>query len=341
MPIHHSLFNPSIYQGRLEPYENDLASYYYQYIKAYRNQPICLIGLACDQGVNRNQGRIGAKHAPDIIKSAFGKVPILWQIQQKYPQLDNKLDNLIGDFGNIICDDDNIIQDNILENTQNNYAKAICQIINNQSLPIAIGGGHEIAFGSFMGVYHAVNGQNKSKHNQKIGIINLDAHFDLRADKYATSGTPFRQIHEFLTKQGDDFYYLPIGISAFANTAALFQKADELNVNIISENDCYRLSFDEIKNKIDEFIHQVDCIYLTLDLDVLQANFMPAVSAVNAKGLSLDFIEQCISHIIQSQKVKLIDIAEFNPQFDIDGRGAKVAGRLVAWIVACLLNKNQ
>lgn len=323
-------FNQHIYQGRQEPYENHLARYYYQHIHEYHNQPICLIGFACDQGVNRNQGRIGAKHAPDIIKSAFAKLPIPWQLQRSL----QGLDSLIGDKGNVVCEDDNTITDGVLEMSQSEYAKQISTIINNNSLPIAIGGGHEIAFGSFMGLYDALN------FNQKIGIINLDAHFDLRHDKYATSGTPFRQIAEFLKQNDQDFYYMPIGISDFGNTAALFEKAKNLGVTVISEHECHHLDFCEIQNSIDEFIKKVDVIYLTLDLDVLQAGFMPAVSAVNSHGLSLDFVEKCLAHIIKSGKVKLIDMAEFNPNYDIDGRGAKVAGRLVAAMIWHILSTN-
>ncbi|MDO4435274.1 MAG: formimidoylglutamase [Cardiobacteriaceae bacterium] len=324
-------FNPSLYQGRIEPYENSLAQYYYQHIKDYTNQAICLIGFACDQGVNRNQGRIGAKNSPDVIKSTFAKLPIAWRLQKSFKDLDN----LIGDKGNIICDDDNKIQDGILEIAQDNYAKEITTIIQNNSLPIAIGGGHEIAFSSFIGLYNSLS------NTQNIGIINLDAHFDLRSDQYATSGTPFLQIANLLQNNDEPFYYLPIGISEFGNTASLFEKAKNLGVHFISEDDCYHLPFDIIKKQIDAFIYQVDCIYLTLDLDCLQSAFMPAVSAVNSKGLSLDFVENTLSHIIKSGKVKMIDIAEFNPNYDINGQGAKVAARLLAGIIQTYLLQGK
>ena len=61
-----------------------------------------------------------------------------------------------------------------------------------------------------------------------IGIINLDAHFDLRQDQYATSGTPFRQIAEHLDIKEQPFHYLCIGISQFSNTASLYEQAFDL-----------------------------------------------------------------------------------------------------------------
>lgn len=332
MTTTHTNFNPAIYQGRAEPYEDALACYYYQHIQAYNHQPICLLGFACDQGVNRNQGRIGAKHAPDVLKSSLGKLPIAWQVQQKYPNLSN----LIGDMGNIVCHDDDNIQENLLEDAQNHYAQAIRQIITNHSLPIAIGGGHEIAFASLMGLYHSLSDRPHTQ-NQRIGIINLDAHFDLRSDKYATSGTPFWQIAQFLQKHAQPFHYLTIGINPFANTASLFAKAQHLGVQIIDEHACHQLPLDDIWHQINGFIDDIDVIYLSLDLDVLPASVMPAVSAINSCGLSLDFVEKCLHHIIQSGKVQLIDVAEFNPNYDIDGRGAKVAGRILAGMIQTVL----
>ena len=40
-----------------------------------QKKSIALLGYACDAGVHRNQGRVGAVDGPDAIKSSFGKMP--------------------------------------------------------------------------------------------------------------------------------------------------------------------------------------------------------------------------------------------------------------------------
>ena len=40
-----------------------------------QKKSIALLGYACDAGVRRNQGRIGAAEGPDSIKNSFGKMP--------------------------------------------------------------------------------------------------------------------------------------------------------------------------------------------------------------------------------------------------------------------------
>lgn len=326
-------FDSSIYQGRLEPFENERARYWYQHIAPFGGQSVALVGFGCDQGVQRNQGRIGAKHAPDVIKAAFGKLSIGYDLQAAQ----------IGDAGNVLCVDNDAIGENLLENAQAAFSEKIASLVAQQVVPIGIGGGHEIAWASFKGLYdglQVLEKQGKISKNARIGIINLDAHFDLRSDKYATSGTPFLQIAQFLQEQQQPFDYLTIGISEFANTASLFEKAENLGVQIVSESECLRLDFGAIEQRIQAFIDSVDAVYVTLDLDVLQAGFMPAVSAVNASGLSMDFVMRCLQSIIATGKVRLCDMAEFNPKFDIDGRGAKVAGRLLALMAGALYKQT-
>lgn len=348
-------FNPNLYTGRDEPFE-PLAQYWYQHISEFTYQKIALLGFVCDQGVNRNLGRIGAKHAPDAIKTALGKLPISLDLVEQ-----GDLSTLVGDLGNVICDDNDKITKDSLEQTQQLYSEQVAEVVAKDTLVVGLGGGHEIAWGSFLGLYQGLQNQilsNQILSNQKlqsqtlqsqalqqqeqqnhqksvtampkIGIINFDAHFDLRQDKYATSGTPFRQIAEFLSQKNEPFYYLTIGISQFSNTAALFHRAKTLGVSVITDDDCYRLPFMAICQQITDFIHCVDVLYLTLDMDCLSGAIMPAVSAPAAKGLSLDFVERCFEVILASNKVKIIDIAETNPVYDSDGRGLKVVARLLA-----------
>ena len=89
---------------------------------------IGIIGYVCDEGVKRNQGRIGARKGPKSVRNQLGKLPI---------HFENKN---ITDFGDIVCIDEN------LEDCQKALSKIISKLITNKVLPIAIGGGHDIAF---------------------------------------------------------------------------------------------------------------------------------------------------------------------------------------------------
>jgi formiminoglutamase len=88
----------------------------------------------------------------------------------------------------------------------------------------------------------------------------------------------------------------------------------------------------ETRAQLAEFVASVDRIHLSIDLDVLPAAVAPGVSAPAARGVSLEVVECLIGDLLVSGKLMLADIAEYNPNFDIDQRTARVAARLVAYL---------
>ena len=339
--VSHTAADMNRWTGRAEPFETTRACYWYQLAQPYEfddaipkaGQHIGLVGFACDQGVRRNQGRVGARAAPPLIRQAFAALPVIAELQQRF---DNQLPTLLGDAGDIHCHDNDDFAANTLEQAQVNYAAKVSQIIMQGGLPIGLGGGHAIAYGSFLGLWQALQQKNatKDKDSQpRIGIINFDAHLDIRQSNVATSGTPFRQIAEHLNEQGQPFNYCCIGVSRFSNTAALFDRAEQLGVHIISDEDCTNKKWKKIATQITSFIDNVDIVYLTIDMDCLPSSVVPGVSAPAAYGIELSFVERAVKLILSSSKVKVADIAEINPTFDIDSRSCKVAARLLATII--------
>ena len=352
--VSHTAADMSRWIGRAEPFESARARYWYQIAQPYafdstsqqNGQRIGLVGFACDQGVRRNQGRVGARAAPPLIRQAFAALPVIAELQQRY---EGQLPTLLGDAGDIHCHDNDDFAERTLEQAQVKYADKISDIIQQSGLPIGLGGGHAIAYGSFLGLWQALSSETDQPTNDvsnvknyfendastipTIGVINFDAHLDIRQSDVATSGTPFRQIAEHLDKQGQPFHYCCIGVSRFSNTAALFDRAEQLGVHIISDEDCTNKKWKKIAAQIASFIDSVDIVYLTIDMDCLPSSVVPGVSAPAAYGIELSFVERAVKRIMASGKVKMADIAEINPTFDIDGRSCKVAARLLATII--------
>ena len=318
--ISHTSADMTQWTGRAEPFETTRARYWYQLSLPYEDQNIGLIGFACDQGVRRNQGRVGAR--------------VIAELQQRF---DSQLSTLLGDAGDIHCDDNDGLAESTLEQAQIKYADAVSTIVKQGGLPIGLGGGHAIAYGSFLGLWQALENTSDTAISTNtaptIGIINFDAHLDIRQSDVATSGTPFRQIAEHLDAHGQPFHYCCIGVSRFSNTAALFDRAEQLGVHVISDEDCHYQPWDTLAQRVKNFVDQVDIVYLTIDMDCLPASVVPGVSAPAAYGIELGFVERIVKTIMASGKVKTVDIAEINPTFDVDSRSCKVAARLLATIV--------
>lgn len=329
-PISHTPADMTQWTGRAEPFETARARYWYQLAQPYEAQYIGLVGFACDQGVRRNQGRVGARAAPPLIRRAFAALPVIAELQQRF---DDQLPSLLGDAGNIHCHDNDGLAERLLEQAQIKYADAVRTIIKQGGLPIGLGGGHAIAYGSFLGLWQALENTSETNATPTIGIINFDAHLDIRQSDVATSGTPFRQIAEYLDAHDQPFHYCCVGVSRFSNTAALFDRAEQLGVQVISDEDCHYQPWDTLAEQVKSFIDQVDIVYLTIDMDCLPSSVVPGVSAPAAFGIELGFVERMVKLIVSSGRVKMVDIAEINPTFDVDSRSCKVAARLLATII--------
>lgn len=267
-----------------------------------------LIGYACEEGVRRNLGRIGAVNGPNSVRERLGKVAYHTQ-------------KTIADVGTIYC------VDHYLEECQQALSEIVAKLIQQQTLPIAIGGGHDIAYANFKGVYSAV----KHLKKQQIGIVNFDAHFDLRPiETQANSGTPFNQIINELKQENKTVNYLPIGIQHQANTKELFEIAKQNKVHYI---DSFHCEFNQIKSQLDAFINQNDYIYITIDMDGFSSAYAPGVSAPSPLGFTPNFVIKTLQHLLKSKKVISCDIAELNPVYDVDSQTANLASRLVDFIV--------
>ncbi|MGC8481725.1 MAG: arginase family protein, partial [Acidimicrobiales bacterium] len=183
----------------------------------------------------------------------------------------------------------------------------------------------EVAYGSWAGLARSYDQAQEGEMHPIIGVINLDAHFDLRRAPVATSGTPFRQIASETISAGRPFRYLCLGVSEFANTQALFHTARSLDSTWVLDRE---LQYG-VPAMLGRFLRSCDQIHLSLDLDVLPAGSMPAVSAPAPLGVPVSVIEEIIEVVRLSGKLAVADIAEFNPAFDPTGNGSRLAARLL------------
>ena len=258
-----------------------------------------ILGYAVDEGVRRNQGRIGASMGPNAFRNSFAKLS------------DHISKNInLYDVGTLICEKAD------LEQTQEELSDSVYKLLKKGVTPLVIGGGHDIAYGHYKGIQRA-------NPDKKIGIINFDAHLDLRPFETGShSGSPFNQIN-----------YLCVGFRKESNPPSLLKRAEELKVKIIDRSISNLQHIDQVTQSIDSYLNSLDIIYITIDLDGFADTYAPGVSAASPHGFNVDFALACLKHIVSSKKVISVDIAELNPSYDIDSRTSKLAAGLAYHII--------
>jgi formiminoglutamase len=267
---------------------------------------VVLIGFAVDEGVRRNQGRTGAASGPAALRQALANLPA-------------PANTALWDAGTLHC------EAQALEAAQAELSATVAQVRAQGGLPLVMGGGHEIAWGTFGGLVA------QGRMPGRLLVLNLDAHFDLRHAAAPNSGTPFAQMHAWCESQGQGFHYTVLGISRFANTPSLFDRARDTGTRWCLD-EALQTSEDWAQAQADlaRDLQACDAVYLTICLDVLSAAVAPGVSAPAALGVPLAFIEAVIEQVKASGKLIAADMAELNPSFDRDGQTARVGARLLA-----------
>lgn len=273
---------------------------------------LVFLAFATDEGVRRNQGRVGAAQGHQSIAQVIANFPVHF----------DDVDLFHG--GVILCEDAN------LESAQAEMASYVEKILAAGCAPIVLGGGHEITYAHYLGIH---NFCTKKSPSTKIGIINVDAHFDIRPiDKNigATSGTSIWQIATEAQQNNHEFYCLALGIQKYGNTKLLFNEAEKFGVQYILGDQFHYDEKRNIADKIAKFIDSVDHVYLTICMDAFAAAYAPGVSATSYNGIVPDNVFMtAFDQIIKSKKFIAIDFAELNPKFDIDLRTAKLAASMI------------
>jgi len=284
-------------------------------------QPV-LIGFPQDEGVRRNGGRPGAAEAPGTIRHWLYRLTP-WDAQRG---LDLAALELI-DLGDVRCEGS-------LEQTQAALGEVVAFALENGAIPVVLGGGHETAYGHFLG--HV-------RFGQPVGIINMDAHLDVRPtlSGLGHSGSPFRQAMEHANWPLPGDRYVCLGAQPFAVSR---QHADWVRARggVIRWRSEVQGRLLEHFQRQSERLGQLGCrIHVSLDADVVASAEVPGVSAPNPLGLSAAEVCACLLAAGASPLVAGLDVVEINPGLDRDGLSARWAATAVWHFLAGVASRGK
>lgn len=274
---------------------------------------VVLMGFPQDEGVERNSGRTGAHSSPDLIRRFLGKfrAPLVFDSAAPYPVR-------IKDIGNLRCEGKD------LESTQHFLGESVSMVLCSGALPIILGGGHETAFGHFLG--YALAGR-------QVSILNVDAHFDVRplCSGKGHSGSPFRQAAEHSSGKLIPHGYACIGIQETVNPRHALEYIRSHKFNFVPLERA--IDSEQLGSFLDAFFENsisagADTM-LTIDLDSIKQADAPGVSAPCPIGFTSEQAVAVVRSIVM-RGVTSVDIVEYNPQYDLDDRPT---ARLAAYII--------
>ncbi|HEV2080252.1 MAG TPA: arginase family protein [Allosphingosinicella sp.] len=166
----------------------------------------------------------------------------------------------------------------------------------------------------------------------KVGLITLDAHFDLRdTDEGPRNGNPVRCLLEDGLPGRN---VCQIGLVPFANSPKMHATADEEGIGVYTIADVKRRGVVSVLDEALARISQVEAIMIDFDIDVIERSQCPGAPGARPGGMPVDMFFGAARYLARQPKVKLVDLTEFDPGLDVSDITALTAARWVCEILA-------
>ena len=193
-------------------------------------------------------------------------------------------------------------------------------------MPVAIGGEHTVTFGIAKGLGAKAG---------KTAIISFDAHLDLRCEFLGLdlSHTTFMQL---ISEEVKPAKIIEVGTRSVCKDELAYAK--KAGIEFFTSHQIVREGSEPIIKKLKDKLAPYENIYLTVDIDVLDPAFAPAVQNPEPAGINTNTLLDIVCGLCDKRVVGF-DVLEVAPMYD-QGVSAIVAAK-VMFEMLCQLEKTR
>lgn len=205
-----------------------------------------------------------------------------------------------------------------------------------ESVSCLIGGDHSVTACSVRGIKEAFP-------DERIGILQLDTHLDVRDPKELgpANGTPIRQLIDGGAVKGEDI--VNIGLHGYFNARPLVQYAKEHKIRMVTMKNARRQGLIQtVQESLEDLAARTDRVYVTVDMDVLDISAAPGVPASTPGGMMPGELFDVLLEIGKCPHVLHIDFVCLDPTKDSNVSETVKAG-VYAWLqfmTGCTMRKE-
>lgn len=180
--------------------------------------------------------------------------------------------------------------------------KVVEETLNDGNVPALIGGEHTLTYGSGLAL------------PEDVVMLIFDAHLDFRDELYG-----IRLSHAtFLRRLLEDKEVRVLHVGARAASREEWRDAGR-RIKLIAGHENWQI-------KLKEELKGVEKVYVSVDLDVLDPAYAPAVGNPEAGGITSKELLQAL-YVLKGKKVVGFDIVELSPPYD-NGTTAAIASKV-------------
>ncbi len=261
-------------------------------------------------------GRKGARTGPRALRRALART--------KTHHFDAGPVGTVGDLGDLAIRGrgDGDYERNVAR-VQERIRETVAGIHDADALPVFLGGDNSLTYANVAPLLDGDRGEDA-----RVGAINLDAHLDCRElHDGPSSGTPYRQL---LVAGLDELAV--VGARHFETSTAYHDYLREQGGTIVTAEECADPV--EAADRALSALDEVDRLYVSVDLDVLDAAAAPGVSAPTPGGLSTRELYRLVRLLAADDRLAGFEVVECAPRLEGGTRTAKAGARAVAHALA-------
>lgn len=291
-----------------------------------KNYEVSVLGVPDEMGATY---RLGMQYAPRYVREHS-----MWKKIDGMECYDYDNRKVVKTNNLNICDlgDLNVYRGN-QEETLNELIR-VASKMTKETFPIMIGGDHSITYGGFIGV-------KKGGDFKKLGLLQFDAHNDTEPD------IPFMprisHCNQFLKliKEGylDGSNHVVIGLRGLVNKV-WNDFAEDNNIKTITSNEFNNMEEEKVLDILKERFKDCDGVYVTFDMDSLEAAYSQGVGTPKYNGLKIMKVLNVIRGL-KDINVVAFDEVELNPLQDATGITSFMAWEVLYNFLAVGLNKDN
>ena len=166
---------------------------------------------------------------------------------------------------------------------------------------------------------------------EEVGLITLDAHFDMR-DTLAglSNGNPVRALIEDGLPGAN---IAQIGLAPFANSAAMHRDAINAGNCVVAIGEVRSHGIEAALSRALDHVAHCDALVVDCDIDVIDRAQLPGAPGARPGGMAVTDFFAAVRTLASDPRVRVIDLTEWDPPLDSTDLSALTAAR---WVAECL-----
>ncbi|MFC5971585.1 formimidoylglutamase [Halomarina salina] len=282
---------------------------------ALASHDVALLGEPFDEAVI---GRPGARHGPASLREELASL-------KTHHFANGPVDALL-DLGDVRLDTSDIDDaETTVADVQRQVGDVAARVHDGDAFPVFLGGDNSLTYANVAPLLDGTNAANA----RSVGVLNLDAHLDVReVHDGPTSGTPYRQLF-------DD------GLASYACLGARHFETSGAYAEFVRDRDGLVVTSEEVGAGLDDALDRaltamggVDALYVSVDLDVLDAAHAPGVSAPTPGGLTTRELFALLRRVGADDRLAGFEVVECAPPLDRESLTSRAGARAIAHLLA-------